>query len=211
MFPGLPDGARPALLSPDQIPEASAVIAAAFADDPAWVYVLPDPEQRRRLLPWLATLGLRLALPYGATFTTPTAKVEGVAEFIPPGRYPAPLLRQMRVGWAMPLRLSPRTFARALRVLAGMDRAHPKEPPHWYLQSLGVAPERQRQGIGSFLMAPVLERADEEGVAVYLETTKEANVAYYRRFGFEVEDEFSLPPGGFPVWTMLRRAPPRGR
>ncbi len=211
MSGGLSDGAAPVLLSAKQIPEASAVTAAAFADDPAWVYVLPDPEQRRRLLPWLATLGLRLALPHGATFTTPGEKVEGVAEFIPPGRYPAPLLRQAWVGRAMPLRLSPGAFVRALRVLAAMDRAHPKEPPHWYLQSLGVAPERQRQGIGSFLILPVLERADEEGVAVYLETTKEVNVAYYRRFAFDVVDEFSLPRGGPPVWTMLRRAPPRAR
>jgi ribosomal protein S18 acetylase RimI-like enzyme len=200
------DSAGPALLRPDQIPEASRVIAAAFADDPPWVYVVPDPERRWRSQLWLTDVELRLALPYGATFTTPGERVEGVAMFYPPGRYSPPFLRQVWLARALPLRLPLRSMIRGWRTIAVTARAHPKEPQHWYLHTLGVAPERQRQGVGSFLMAPVLERADAEGLAVYLETAKEENLAYYRRFGFEVEKELSIPGGGPPMWTMLRCA-----
>jgi GNAT superfamily N-acetyltransferase len=208
MFSDISDGTGPVLVRAEQVPEASHVLAAAFADDPAWVYILPDAQRRRHSMPWLAGLNLRMALPYGATFTTPGDRVEGIAAFYPPGRYPPPFLRQLWLARAMPLRLSPREIARVLRFTAAVDRVHPKDPRQWYLSILAVAPERQRQGIGSFLMAPVLRRADEEGAAVYLETTKEENLAYYRRFGVELEEEFSLPRDGPRVWTLLRRPNP---
>ena len=34
--------------------EASDVLARAFQGDPAWVWLIPDAERRRRLLPWFA-------------------------------------------------------------------------------------------------------------------------------------------------------------
>ena len=80
--------------------------------------------------------------------------------------------------------------------------------PRWYLGVLGVAPERQGQGLGTRLMQPVLERADREGLPVTLETGQPRNLPIYRRHGFEVLRELPPPePGGPPVWTMRR--PPR--
>ena len=57
------------------------------------------------------------------------------------------------------------------------------------------------------IIMPTLEQADRDGLPVYLETTKEANLVYYRRFGFEVVEELTVARGAPPVWTMLR--PPR--
>src|SRR5690242_8467042 len=37
--------------------EASDVLARAFFDDPAWVWLLPDAQRRARLLPWLFRIG----------------------------------------------------------------------------------------------------------------------------------------------------------
>ncbi len=42
--------------------------------------------------------------------------------------------------------------------------------------------------------------------AVSLETMREANVAFYRRHGFEVAATFALAGGGPTCWVM-RRAP----
>ena len=36
------------------------------------------------------------------------------------------------------------------------------------------------------VLAPVLERCDAEGVPAYLESSKESNVSFYRRHGFDV-------------------------
>jgi len=58
--------------------------------------------------------------------------------------------------------------------------------------------------VGSFLISSTLERADRDALPVYLETTKDVNVVYYRRFGFEVVEELKMGRGAPPVWTMLR-------
>jgi hypothetical protein len=46
--------------------------------------------------------------------------------------------------------------------------------------------------------------AHQRGVPAYLETSTEANVAWYRHHGFEVQHEVRPVAGGPPVWTMWR-------
>jgi GNAT superfamily N-acetyltransferase len=90
------------------------------------------------------------------------------------------------------------------RTFAVLEGKHPREP-HWYLVGLATDPTWQRKGIGAFLMSRVLRRIDEEGSAAYPEASAPSNVPFYRRFGFEVREEFQLPKGP-PVWLMLRPA-----
>jgi predicted N-acetyltransferase YhbS len=52
-------------------------------------------------------------------------------------------------------------------------------------------------------MNAVLEKADAEGVGAYLESSKDTNVPYYRRFGFEVVGEIHHPNGP-TMWRMWR-------
>jgi ribosomal protein S18 acetylase RimI-like enzyme len=102
-----------------------------------------------------------------------------------------------------------RHASRALRTLNHVEHQHPKEPPHWYLGVLGTRTEAQGRGVGSALLAPVLEHCDTEGLPAYLESSKHANIAFYRRHGFEVTGEIPLPFGGPPVWPMWRDPRPR--
>ena len=90
-----------------------------------------------------------------------------------------------------------------LRLLALMESKHPRQP-HWYLATLGTAVEQQGKGVGSALMRPVLEHCDAEGIPCYLESSKERNVPFYRRHGFEVVEEVPLPGDGPMLWTMWR-------
>ena len=53
-------------------------------------------------------------------------------------------------------------------------------------------------------MRPVLVHCDREGLPCYLESSKERNVPFYRRHGFEVVQEVSLPGDGPSIWTMWR-------
>jgi ribosomal protein S18 acetylase RimI-like enzyme len=195
----------PVLLNSGRLAEAGRLVAAAFEDDPATSFLYPDSSRRRGYL-WAINVGLKIDLPLGATYTTPAPDIEGVAAFCPPGCYARPWWVEAWHYRAGPLRVPPGTILRAMRVFNVVSRVHPKEP-HWYLQTLAVRPDRQREGVGSFLIAPTLERADADALPVYLETTKEANLAYYRRFGFEVQEELTFAGGELRVWTMLR--PPR--
>jgi len=57
------------------------------------------------------------------------------------------------------------------------------------------------------VLGPVLERCDKEKLPAYLETQKEANIAYYARHRFEVVRKLDMPPCP-PVWTLLREPRP---
>ena len=89
-----------------------------------------------------------------------------------------------------------------------IDDHHPPGS-YWYLLFMGVVPARQGQGLGSALMAPVLERCDHENVRAYLDATSERGKRLYERHGFEAEEAFR-PLGGPPVWPMWRQ-PASGR
>lgn len=176
------------------------VLQQAFFDDPVMSFLLPDQRTRRWHLAQLFSIELRHHhLPLNSVWTTPD--YAGAALWSPPGHWSLPkstLARQ-----SLPLaRVFGRHLGRTLRTLSTVEKAHPREP-HWYLAVLGTAPQHQGQGVGSALLAPVLERCDHEGVAAYLESSKESNIPFYERFGFEVVNNVRLP-GGPPVWAMWR-------
>ena len=108
------------------------------------------------------------------------------------------------------LRLAPvmvrgigRRTAKALQGLNRMEKAHADHPDHYYLAVLGTRPDRQGEGVGSALMAPVLATCDAEGIGAYLESSKESNIPFYRRHGFEVVGEVTFPSGP-TIWPMWR-------
>ncbi len=88
-----------------------------------------------------------------------------------------------------------------------IESAHPKEPS-WYLQAVGTDPAQQGKGWGGVVIRHHLARADAEGVACYLESSKEANIPIYERLGFKVTGELTLPTRGksqgLTIWPMWR-------
>jgi ribosomal protein S18 acetylase RimI-like enzyme len=200
---------EPVRLPPDRLPEAVAVLARSFHTEPNLAHILPDERARARALPAMFAASCRDALPLGHVYGMMLGeRVAGVAIWMPPGAYPLSPWRQLR---ALPdgLRVfaaAPRSFPPLMRFASATAGMHPTER-HWYLETVGVEPGLQGQGIGSGLLQPVLAQADARGEPCYLETASERNVAWYRHLGFEVmRAEVSFFPGGPPSWTMLRPA-----
>jgi GNAT superfamily N-acetyltransferase len=191
-------------VTPELVADAAQAAAEGFFDNEIWVWMLGRDWQRRRLLPrFYRAMIRRVYMPRGGAWTTGDAL--GAALWFPPGT--------AALGWREQLAeaasLLPEgidCFGRAARWQKLIGEHHPREP-HWYLQTLSVRPSAQRQGVGSALIAPGLERADSDGVGVHLETQRFANVPYYERFGFELSGEISLEDSP-PVWLMSR---PPGR
>ncbi len=95
----------------------------------------------------------------------------------------------------------------AARLLAAVDNARPRQR-HWYLATLGTDPDHQRSGVGSTLVQTVLAHVDAEGLPAYLESSKESNLAFYGRHGFEVTGQVRAPGGGPTLWLMWREPRP---
>ena len=176
------------------------VLAAAFHDDPAFVHLIPGDARRRGRLPRFWRAELRRYLPFDEIHTTESR--EGVAVWAPPGRWRRSPLEIAR-GVPANLRVYGARLPLAARSSFLLESKHPRAP-HWHLWALATDPARRGRGVATAVLQPVLRRCDDARVAAYLETAREGNVPFYRRFGFEVVDRVHLPADGPPLRLMLR-------
>ena len=195
------------LLSVDDASVAGAVLAASHHDYPAFRFQIPDPQVRHRFLLPFQTAAARDAAIYGSLFGAYVdGHLAGVALWQPPGRFPLSSLRKARMTPAL-LRAAiaaPRAFPRFARSGAALERAFPDEPV-WYLETLGIHPSAQRRGVGAALLAAGLALVDADHVACHLQTSDEANVEYYKRWGFELTQAgFPAGPDGPTYYGMTR-------
>lgn len=92
-----------------------------------------------------------------------------------------------------------------LKIIRLCDRAIPKAPS-WYLGSLGVERESQGKGIGSRLLAPMLQRCDKQGLTAYLDSSNPRNISFYERLGFRKHHK-PVSIKGSPLMTPMFRPP----
>jgi ribosomal protein S18 acetylase RimI-like enzyme len=182
--------------------EASDVLARAFHDDPAWVWLIPNAEKRARVLPWLFRVGFDVT---AADVWATAGTVLGAARWMPPGRPSLRVGASLRALVATPLRLGTATgaflaYGSAVEAL----RAEAVPEQHWYLAGLGVDPEAQRQGVGSALLRPGLEAAARAGLPTALLTNSARNLPFYEAHGFRVVREGSTPKDGPDAWAMVK-------
>jgi GNAT superfamily N-acetyltransferase len=180
------------------------LLARAFEDDPLYRFLVPPGPQRDARLSGLFELILKhLSDDWREVFTT--AATDALALWLRPGTQKVSLARQLQLVPAFSRVLGLRHIPRGLRLMGHMDALHARfaPEPHFYLSVLAVAPERQGQGLGGALLAPMLERCTRERRRIYLETAQPKNVPYYQRHGFRVQAE--TQHAEYPtLWSMLR-------
>ena len=193
-------------LKRSQAKPAAEVLARAFYDDPLFAYFFPDAEQRKSMAPQLFEFWIRHAISYGEVYTT-SPNLEGIIVCFSSRKAD-------RTIWRIILSGSFPIYARLDKEIAlkrhlindfcETIRKRNAPPDYWYLEFIGIAPEFQGKGYASSLIKPMLARLDKEHLPCYLETENEDNVALYRRYGFELMEEASIPGSGLKLWAMLR-------
>jgi GNAT superfamily N-acetyltransferase len=192
------------LATRDDVTGMADALALAFQDDPVMAWLFGDDQER--IVPYLrkffAHEGKR-HLKHPTVLTTDDHA--GAAYWDPPGHWKTRPLDVLGMAPFMVTGMRHR-IPRALKGLGMIESAHARHPEHYYLAVLGTRPDRQGGGIGSVLMQPILDQCDAEGVGAYLESSKEENIPFYRRHGFEVVEVLHLPkgPDAWPMWREPR-------
>ena len=177
-----------------------ATVIAAFAGDPAWVFLLGGEYDR--LAPHFA--GALFDVRAGAGTIWVSGDLAAVAMWDPLDRDRVASI-EAEIVWRRYRDLAgDAVHARLLRYNEAVHAAAAEER-RFYLGVLATHPEHQGRGLATAVLAPVIAEADERGLPCCLETSTVKNRAFYGRRGFTEATEVALSDGP-PTW-WLRRPP----
>ena len=181
-------------------------VAAAFARDPAWTFLLGTDYDR--LAPLFAGVLFDTRVVSGGVWVTgDRAAVAMWEEFGEPGDRSVPALEGDGAGHRE-LWLTYRAVAgapaweRLCEYERAIDAARPATP-YRYLGVLATRPDRQGAGLATAVMAPEIERADRDGVDCCLETSTMSNRLFYEKRGFTGAVDLHIASGP-PTWWLRR-------
>jgi GNAT superfamily N-acetyltransferase len=178
-----------------------ATVAAAFAEDPGWAFILGEEYGRLAEHFVGALFDVRVA---GRNVWV-TDDLAGVAMWDPPGEGDDMGAEYAESVWARYRAIAGEdAFDRLTSYKEAVAAAYPAEP-YWYLGVLATHPERQREGLATAVLAPIFGEADRLRIACCLETSRVENRRFYERRGFTQATEIILPGG--PATWWLRRTP----
>ncbi len=187
-----------------EIPAAVDVVARGMRDNPLHVAAYgPDPR-RRQSGHGLLIRALFEVFALELLAVTRDGVLVGVVGAAPIGRCRPTVAQRIRILPRL-ARLGPATSARILR-WTGQWARHDPDEPHVHLGPVAVDAGLQGQGLGTLAMREHCRRLDGSARVGYLETDKWENVAFYRRFGYEIVGE--APVIGTTNWFMRRPAAP---
>jgi ribosomal protein S18 acetylase RimI-like enzyme len=200
-----------ALLFPPLHLEAARMLSRAFIDDPLINAVIGDVSDRVERAARMARLfGVILADQCHSGQPVIGVMHEGrvaAAAIIEQVNRPSSAAANMVHGLAqLPELFRACGYRGLLRAISTLDTLLRNRPvqTHIYLNVLGVEPDLQGRHFGVALLDYLRDqsamRPDLAGV--YLETAKEANVAYYSHVGYQTIGE--IRPLGVRVWRMLQ-------
>jgi GNAT superfamily N-acetyltransferase len=211
-------------MDPSEVPEAAAMLARGFAEEPGNVALFPDPDTRRVMFETTAHQILPTVLRYGTAHVAEVGdELAAIALWHPPGVSTTSLTVAVRSAVAKLSR--PRLMASAvphaasvvLRELpeaVALTRARQRavrrasQGPTWHLAVLATAPEHRGKGLARALLDRQLRRCDEDGAVAWLETTDPVNPPIYERFGFDIVAHIT-DAAWLPGFWVMRRAPRR--
>ncbi|NTV96859.1 MAG: GNAT family N-acetyltransferase [Thiobacillus sp.] len=176
-------------------------LSRAFADDPHFNWIVRQDKGRTEALKQLFELLLAELLGHHGTVLA-SADLKAAAIWFPPRGQSLGLIDQIGVAWRFVGITGWRHFpSRAY----GLNRMAWRQPdqPHYFLQTLGVDPDRQGYGYGTALLRAFTRQCDADRTLAYLETSKPDNVRFYEGHGFLASGRAKLPHGPW-LWQMTR-------
>jgi len=191
----------------DAKPAVEALVK-AFRNYPLLQYYYPNEIKREKISYYFVSYAVFTGISYGEVYAT-SPDMEGVAIWISSTNYPITFLKLIH-SVPLPILFGFGMYGGSRMRCLGkhLDSVHQRLTPfkHWFLQTIGIAPQFQGKGYAGKLLRPMLSRINEEGLPCYLETLDEQNVSLYEHFGFKIVDKSNVPETSLTNWAMLREA-----
>jgi ribosomal protein S18 acetylase RimI-like enzyme len=190
-------------LSDGETLTAARVLGRGMRDNPMHIQVFgPDANRREEALSLMFAPVLRQQVRKGIVLAgLISGELVGVLGMVPPKCCQLTIPEKITI---LPALLRGSGLKSTLRVLewTGDWSRNDCKTTHWHLGPVAIDRHLQGQGVGSTLLNEFCQRIDNYRSAAYLETDKEENVTFYKRFGFEVVNEHRVL--GIKNWFMLR-------
>jgi GNAT superfamily N-acetyltransferase len=177
-------------------------VASAFAQDPGWEFIL-GAAYEALVADFVAALFDTRVVSHNVWVTDDLA---AVAMWDSPGKSDTETAHTEGVWARYRAAAGEDAFERLALYNSAVGAAIPVEP-HWYLGVLATHPQRQCEELATAVLSPILNEADQLGLACCLETSTADNRRFYERRGFTQVTEIFLPGG--PTTWWLRRPPTR--
>jgi len=177
------------------------VLTNAFSEDSMWKKVFDDEEKNRVL----TEVMVRFCMKYGNVLST-SDNLEGIMAIAPHDKEMTILRVILSGSFFLSLKISKE--AKKMEILSKAVEEAKKSlnlDQYIHLLIMGVSQEFQGKGFGRKLLRALIEKAQTEKKSIYLETQKEDNINFYKKFGFVVKKKIILPePLNLPMWLMVR-------
>lgn len=186
------------------VTRAARVLADAFQYEPIWKVIL-EGKTLEQSAAWFSS-PVRYCMAYNGAYA-PSSDIEGFIGYLPSeyadmtfGRMlKARTMRGTRKAGLQPMfRMAP------LAILGKHRKEHMAGRKHIYVIILGVAHEHHRKGFGSKLIRHVIDESEKSSLPIYLETSTDENVAFYKSLGFSVIDKITIPKMNLPQYELIR-------
>lgn len=173
----------------DERPVVVDILTRSFESNRSVNYVIKQDNQKIKRIQQLMEYSFNMCSKFGDVFLSEDKK--GCALILYPDKKKADFQSLI---WDLKLAFSSigiSNISKALKRESEIKKRHPADP-FAYLWFIGVSPVAQHSGIGSRLLEEILQHAIAQNRSVFLETSTECNLPWYKKFGFEVYDELDL-------------------
>jgi len=198
-------------LQKKDMPEAGSILADAFQHYPVWNKLFEGESKIEKKYCAFFEAPLRFCLKYGEVYAT-SENFEGIAAWVPGDQADMTFWRMIRSGaFKSAMKMGANIGKKMKLIMKSLPEDRKEnmgEVQYMYFLLIGVAAIFQGKGFGGKLLRALIEKSEQLGIPLYLETETEDNVKMYKRFGFKVMKKITLPVINLPMWEMVREPSP---
>lgn len=171
------------------------VLSASFDDNKSVNYIVQQDSKRKVRIRKLMEYSFDVCHKYGAVFLSEDK--DGCALILFPDKKKSTIWLDIKLIFSC---IGIFNIGKALQREAKIKKLQPKDLMY-YLWFIGVDPVRQNKGTGSLLMQEIIKESISMQRTIFLETSTEKNIPWYKKFGFTIYNKLDL---GYDLYFLKR-------